>query len=171
MKPSAKRSLSLLLTAVLLIGALIFYTNILKPEYNRIQTLRGELAAKKVLFDDRKVIIDRVKDLLTNYQSAMKLQKDISLALPFTADTAPLFNQIFSHGRNSGLQLQSLGFNQIPPNQDGLGVVQMTLNLRGSYPSLKTFLQLVETNTRVMDVSRLTITGDTYNLTINAYYQ
>ncbi|MDP3901898.1 MAG: type 4a pilus biogenesis protein PilO [bacterium] len=171
MKASSKRSLSLLASAALLIGALVFYANFISPEYDNIQELRGNLAAKTKLFDGQKEIIDRVSDLLSQYQSAARLQEIISLVLPLGADTASLFQQIYSLGQNSGLQMISLSLSQPSSDSSGLGMVRINLGLRGSYNALKSFLQTLETNIRIMDVNHLTIRDDTYNLSVDAYYQ
>ncbi|MDP2695667.1 MAG: type 4a pilus biogenesis protein PilO [bacterium] len=171
MKPSSKRSLSLLASAVLLIGALVFYANFIKSEYDDVQRLRGNLEAKKELFEKQRDIIERVKMLLETYKGSTRLQETISLALPAYEDTASLFQQVFAITQSSGLRMQSFNLSKTPPRGDKLGLIKLNLTFRGSYSALKSLTQSLETNIRVMDISSLDIRGDLYNLSIDTYYQ
>ena len=171
MKSSTKRSLSLLVSAALVIGGLMVYANLVKPEYDAIQKLRGSLIAKTNLFAEQQQIISKVKDLVSQYQGATRLQETISLALPLDEAIAQLFQQVFAISQNSGLQIQSFGLNTGPIDAVGLGNVKLNLNLSGSYASLKSFLQSLETNIRVMDVGQLNFQKDNISLSVDAYYQ
>ena len=179
MKTSTKRILSIFLTGLLFLLALIFYVNLVKPEYADIQNLRASLAARSVLFDEQKEIISNVKNLLSQYESAAQLQETISLAMPLGEGIAELFQQIFALSQLSGLSIQSFNLKTLALKPNNLGTIQLDLRLAGSYGALKTFIRSAETNIRVMDLSNLRIQPagkpeqDLYrhDLTINAYYQ
>lgn len=171
MKASTKRSLSLIGSALLLISAITLYTNAIKPAYQNIQQLRASLIAKTNLFNEQKEIISRVKDLLNQYQSAAKLQETISLALPPDEAVASLFQQIFAISQASGISIQSFGLTAEAIKSNGLGTLKLNLGLKGSYESVKAFLQAIETNIRVMDVSQLTMQKDLHTVSLTTYYQ
>lgn len=179
MKTSSKRILSILLTGLFFLLALIFYVNLVRPEYADIQSLRASLAAKSNLFDEQKEIISNVKNLLSQYESAAQLQETVSLAMPLDEGIAELFQQIFTLSQISSLSIQSFNLKTLALKPNNLGTIQVDLRFVGPYGGLKTFLRSSETNIRVMDLSNLRIqpTGKPeqdfyrYDLTINAYYQ
>ena len=171
MKASTKRSLSLIGSALLLIGAAVLYTSAIKPAYRNIQQLRASLIAKTNLFNEQKEIISRVKALLNQYQSAARLQETISLALPPDEAVAPLFQQVFAISQASGIKIQSFGLTAEAIKPDGLGTLKLNLGLQGSYESLKSFLQSIETNIRVMDVTQLGTQKDLHSVSLTTYYQ
>ena len=56
-------------------------------------------------------------------------------------------------------------------------VVQVSFTLKGSYASIKEYIEALETNVRIMDVKTLAVQGGTegevltYNVVVDAYYQ
>ncbi len=56
-------------------------------------------------------------------------------------------------------------------------MVQITFALGGGYNEIKTYLEAIETNVRIMDVQRLGVQNGVeggalnYNIVVNAYYQ
>lgn len=180
MQQSTKRILSLLLTGVFFVAALVIYANLIRPEYKETQKLRGSLIAKTNLFDEQKQIISQVQNLLAQYQGAAKLQEVVSLALPLDESVSTLFQQIFTISQFNRVAIQSFALRTLAIQPTGLGTVQMELKLSGSYESVKAFLQMLETNVRVMDVSQLAAQSAdplkrkdllSFNTIINAYYQ
>lgn len=155
----------------MLIGAIVLYSSFIKTEYQHVQQLRAMLIAKTNLFDEQKSIIERVKALLAEYKGTAQLQDTISLALPADESVAALFQQLFAISQSSGVQMNSLGLSQDTIRPNGLGAIKLNLLAKGSYESFKAFLRLIETNIRVMDLSKLTIQKDTYNFDITTYYQ
>lgn len=158
-------------SALLLIGAMVLYTNAIKPAYKNIQQLRASFIAKTNLFNEQKEIISRVKNLLNQYQSAARLQETISLALPPDEAVAPLFQQVFAISQASGIKIQSFGLTAEAIKSNGLGILKLNLGLRGTYEALKAFLQAIETNIRVMDVNTLGMQKDLHSVSLTAYYQ
>lgn len=190
MKASTQRALSLLGTALLLIAALAVYVILVAPEYERINVMRGELAARSQVFEEKNSIISRVKDLIAQYQGTARIQDTISFTLPKQENAAAITQQLSGIASVTGVIIQSMSLQPQalrPTRATGggesvkaVGVSEINLRLVGSYESVKTFVQSVETNIRLMDVvsfraevpSRATPgTPITYNLVINAYYQ
>lgn len=188
MKGSTKRFFSIILSALLFVAAIAVYSTFVVPEYERINTLRGQYAGKQQALDNQRLIIGKVNDLLTQYRSIPDLARILSLLLPTTESVSTIFQQIYGISTESGLSIQQFGVNtnvavQSNPNATellkGLGTVQVSLNLVGPYRGVKEFLTLLEKNIRLMDVVTLKVqpvgqaNQDLYffNLVINSYYQ
>lgn len=188
MSASAKRALSLLLSAALLVGALVIYAVLIRPEYAAILRLRGELVSKTNLLQKQQQVMTQVQNLIIQSKGAEKLSESLLLALPAEPDVASVLTQINALSQLSGLTAQSIGLSHLsikslpgkPSFAQGLGTLRLDLRLIGNYGGLKEFLQALETNIRLMDVKSLrletagkTVGEDLFNylLTVDTYYQ
>jgi len=179
MKPRTKRTISLLTSVLFLVSALAIYVNLVQPAYQDVQRLRGTLQAKTNLLARQKTIISQVQNLLAQFKSATQLQETVSLALPNNEASSALFHQIQAIARASNLTLDSIAFNLLSLKSGKLGTIQTTLRLSGNYAGIKTFLNAIETNVRVMDLVNLKLEQSTkpnqdlygYTVALNAYYQ
>lgn len=187
MKSSTKRALSLLLSAALLLVSLVFYATLIRPEYQTAQELRAELASRSVLLVDQSSTIAQVERLISEYQSVSRLEDNFSLALPEEEQVSSLLAQFNAFSQISGLTIQSVNFTYLAlkpaPTKlsfsRGYGTLRLDLKLLGSYNGFKRFLQALETNIRVMDVSGLRVETAgrsdqdlfVYTLSVDTYYQ
>ena len=189
MKASIKRTFSLLVSLALLLGAMLIYSFLIKPEYDFVNELRGTVSAKSDLLTEQQSVISQVQDLLSQFQSSARIQESVSLALPLKEEESGIFAQLQALAQANGLTIEVFGVQGLPtkPTFVGrgktsvvkdLGVLQANLKVSGGYENFKNFLQGVETNIRVMDLASLKIEKDgrvpgrfNYNLVVNAYYQ
>jgi Tfp pilus assembly protein PilO len=163
-------------------------TIFIRPAYGEINALRGDLSSKQETYENQQKIIDEVTVLLQKYESVSNLKDKISLVVPSSEDYATLVNQLGSLARLSNLFLESIQMNPVPQKTStvsGAGALslptlrtlQVNMRLIGSYESLKDFLDKVETNIRIMDPAKISITPGvstgimTYELIVNTYYQ
>ena len=185
-KGSSLRFVSLIASLAILIACLIFYSLLLKPAYNEVNQLRGDLASKSELVKDQRRVVEKVKELLDQYPSLSGPRQTISLAIPNREEYPTLITQVNGLAHAAGLILQSLSlatqtFTQAAtvagPSLPVVGIIQMSLETSGSYQSLKNFIQTLETNIRIMDLVSFSInplsgSGNyNYNLVVNTYYQ
>lgn len=188
MSASTKRALSLLLSSAFLVGALIIYAVFIRPEYETIFRLRGELVSKTNLLQKQQQVMTQVQNLIIQSKGAEKLSESLLLALPAEPDVASVLSQINALSQLSGLAVQSIGLSHLsikslsgkPSFAQGLGTLRLDLRLIGNYGGLKKFLQALETNIRLMDIKALRLeaaskspTEDLFNylLTVDTYYQ
>ncbi len=191
LKSSSKRILTFFLSLALFVGSFVVYGSLLKPEYERVNRLRGELDSKTAFLAKQEEIVSKVQELLMRYEGAKTLQETISFALPANEATAPLFNQVFAIvgnlSRGGPFTLQSFSLGSAPvragaaPGRGGrlskIGTHTINLKAEGSYEALKLFLGAVETNVRLMDVTTLRISPSkagsflTYDIAMSSYYQ
>lgn len=163
MRASTRRLITLLLSFLFLIGAFVVYASFLKPEYASVNVLRGTFASKSNLYDEQKKIIDNIQELLAKYQGATNIQDTVSLALPNARNEDILFYQMLNLAKIANLTLDALGVSggaSLAPGESGgkastalpqIGTVQVNMRVKGSYDDLKRFLQIVETNVRILD--------------------
>ena len=184
MKASTKRVLSLLGTAALFVGALIVYSVFLEPYYESINKLRGELVARKNALESQDAVIKGVKALLAEYEGKARVQDVLDETLPANESAATLVAQIEAITRGAGLSVQALSTQTGPLRKVGttsegaVGTVELSMRLVGSYESFKTFLDWIETNVRLMDITdwraeplaKNNANILVFSVTINAYY-
>lgn len=178
----------MLASLILLIGAIFVYSTLLKPAYDEVNQLRGDLASKSEVLEDQKKVVAKVKELLSQTQTLESAKKAVSLVLPNREEYPTLINQLSSLARTDGLTLESINLSKstfgrtISQSADKtpvVSVLQASLSVKGPYQSLKNFIQKLETNIRVMDLKKITVipgaegSGDnfSYNLVVNVYYQ
>ncbi len=174
-------------TAGLFVGVLVVYALLLRPAYANLNKMRGEFYARQQIFFEQSAIIQKVKDLIAQYQGTVRIQDTVSLTLPTEPESGSIVSQLQSIAGASGIVLQSLSLQMqalraAPDSQQevkSLGVVEISARLIGPYEGFKNFLRGVETNIRLMDVvdvraeilNRNAPNNLSYTAVINAYYQ
>ncbi len=188
MRASTKRIYSFLLALLFLIASFFVYAVFLKPEYKKVNMLRGTLQSKKSVLDTQGKIALKVKELLAQYQGVANLQDTISLALPSSEDLSVLYNQLYAISADSNMFLKNIAVsagalkvsqNAITQGPFKTGTVQVAVSLSGSYEDFRNFLNKIETNIRIMDTYTFSITpalGKSqnqfdFNVVILTYYQ
>ncbi|MDP3881199.1 MAG: hypothetical protein Q8Q32_03415 [bacterium] len=190
MSQASKRILSILLSLAILIAAIVVYSSFVVPAYADVSEMRSEFNAKQEAVDEQREIVNEVENLLSTYLSIPQLEEALSVSVPNSEDLASAFNQIHALAREYGLLVQQFGANSSLPNQlrnlegedsplRNKGVVQIETTLVGSYQSIKSFIEALEINIRIMDIVgvRVRPTAEAgqnsfiATLTINTYYQ
>lgn len=169
---------------LLIIGAGFVLFSLIIPKAQGIQRLRGERAALSAAVAEEQAMLQAATELLNEYQSIQNLQSNLALALPPEEEMTGIVHQLNGMAKASGVLIESLDLQVLPVRSksqqaviEPIGTVQATLVLRGTYESVKAFLDSVETNMRVMDVDSLRVEGGTlgnvltYNVVIKSYYQ
>ncbi len=193
MRSSTKRFLSLLIALSMAGVTVIVYASFLNPIFGEVVELRGRIAANSDLLANQANAVQKFKELLGLYSDQYKaLDKTLSSALPSKEEVPAVVNQIQALSRVSNLALQSVTFKYAamkPTAKAGqftlvkpLGVLNVTMQMAGSYEGMKAFIRAIETNIRVMDVVLLKIDpvrrGDAtvpnlflYTMEVSTYYQ
>lgn len=187
MRASTKRIASFLLSLGFLVGSFVVYGALLKPEYEAVNVLRGELASKDEFLREQEQVVTEVQDLIARYQGARGLGETISLALPREEETASFLHQLTAIARNANLSIQSVGFSAAPLRVSGaasgapaarvkVATIVASVDAVGTYEALKVFLRALETNIRVMDVAELKADPKdpraiAYRIKVEAYHQ
>ncbi len=212
MKQTTKRLSSTLIALLLLVAAFVVFFNLIQPEYTIVEGLRAQEVSEQLLLASEQALVKQVQGIVSSYQSQAAQAQEVSLAMPIGPDTSEALAQIYGIAANSGLTIQNVA---VTSQNSGIGASSSgdttassasstsmaisavikpkgTLTFQvagiGSYGALKTFLQGVETNIRVFDVTGIGISpiaslgGSSssaapqqdlfsYTLTVVAYYQ
>jgi Tfp pilus assembly protein PilO len=199
MKQNSKRFSSMILALLLVVAALIVYFDLLEPAYGSLQMAKGQELSEQQLLSNEKQVVAQVQGLVTSYQSQSGGDQSVNMALPINEDVAGALAQIYGLASANQVSLQSVGISaqevavpavapvsdQIEGAAEGggsivkpVGSISLTMTAQGSYESLKSFLQSLQTNLRLFDVTNITLTKGTsnqdffnYSVTAETYYQ
>ena len=186
MKPSTKRMLFILLAILFLLGAVFVYSSMIRPAYDEIALLRGELASKQGDLIRYQNTVERVMQLLSQFQDAAEVQRQVSLVLPNEPDVGYLTNQIVELSRINGIDLISLStsLNPVRPASNkvvrDIGSMTAEMRLSGSYAGFKALVRQLENNVLLMDIGNIRVEGSDniatlreleYIMTLTSYYQ
>ena|SRR3989344_3402287 len=191
MKLSTKRTGSLLASVLFFILAFVIYINLVSPELDGLTALRGTLRFKTETLERQQTVNEQVKNLIAKFKSVKSLEETIALAIPPEEDIASLVNQVQAIAKSSGVSLSLIGFRITDATGAGrkatttlsgvigYGAIRTTLKVSGTYQAIKSFLRLLETNVRVMDVNSFafrSLSGSGEGLygvdiTVSSYFQ
>jgi Tfp pilus assembly protein PilO len=187
MKASTKRLLALLISATLIFGTLIVYVTLLRPEYDSIQQLRGELRSSKDTYAAQSKAIDYANNLYGKNQADIsQIQGSLALAIPDKQEVASVVYQIQSISALNNISIDSINLDTLPIQQKSTssliknyGILRVSVKLIGTYDSFKNLLSFLENNIRIMDARTLRIyQANTlergifnYELVVDTYYQ
>ncbi|MBN2197890.1 type 4a pilus biogenesis protein PilO [Candidatus Wolfebacteria bacterium] len=187
MRSSGKRIFSILVSILMLIGALFIYATFMKPAYSQIKNLRTEVSSRLDFINKHENYIQEVKKVLNEYQNITEITQTTSLILPINRDIALGLNQINGIAFLNNLSIELLGVQEMaisPSSQlsfiKGVGNLRFNLRLVGSYENFKSFIQAIETNITLIDLVSLKIDpilgggaakNFNYTIILNTYYQ
>lgn len=192
MKYSAKRNLSLVLSGIFLVLALIVFFSMLWPTFTSINELNKKITQERAQYESQNQAVQVAQSIISQYKSLVSVSQTISLSIPKDTEIQNLIAQINNISAQSGLLLQSIGFEEVglnaPVNSKSIienyKTLQLSINLTGNYDSFKTWLSAVENNIRLMDVGAISFAGLStssksasdsslfnFKVTVNVYYQ
>lgn len=184
MKPATKRLFAVLVSLGFLIGAIIFFSSAVAPEYKNIQQLRGEKQSLDAVVGEEERLINTASQLLNEYQNAANLRDNLSLVLPREEALPGMINQIQGIARSTGVTIEGINVENLPLTHseassivEPVGNFKATVRVKGSYEALRSYIQSLETNVRIIDVDSMAVSGGggagplTANLVLRTYYQ
>ncbi|MFA6495152.1 MAG: hypothetical protein WC246_02390 [Candidatus Paceibacterota bacterium] len=165
MKITTQRILFSLSGIVVLVGALCVYTFFIQPEYGTIMSLRGDLASKTDAVSTYRKTIEEVNNLTSNLGNASAQQQRASMILPIGADMPYFSNQIVGIAQQNGVVVDSIDMKQqaqptSATQSDAIRrivTVQATVHVSAGYTQLKSFLQTIQNNVLLMNVSGIDV--------------
>lgn len=188
MKIATKRFLSILISILLLVGALFIYSSLIRPAYSEIKGLRSEVATRLRMIAEYKEAISQIQKVLEDYQDVFQLRETISLILPNNQNLAQAVYQLNGLAGINKLTIDKITSRVLaikpsiyPDLIKGVGTLRISFTLSGNYENFKSFIHNLETNMTLMDLADLKIEpvsrariGENnffYMATIDTYYQ
>jgi len=195
MKETIKRNISLALIILFFISAFIVFFNYTWPSLFKVLDVNNELNAVKKEYAKQSQSLEMAKQIINQYKNLANVSQMLSLTLPKSEEIYNVITQLNKISQNSGLLLQNISIqpssqtssttstNKIESLMSKPQIVTITLNLVGTYESFKTWLEAIETNIRLMDITNINFSGMinqekstnpnifNYSVTLNFYYQ
>ncbi len=168
------------------------------------QLVKGQEESETTLYANEQQVVSKVKSLLTTYQSDASSSQSVAMALPVGPGVSGALAQIYGIATNANVTIQGTQISTqavqavaAPATTVGAaaaagsivkptGTVSFQVTGSASYESFKSFLQELETNIRIFDVTAIslqpaaiaatktqTANADMFNYTITVvtYYQ
>ena len=170
MKQTTKRFTSMIGGLVFFTAALFVYFELIQPAYGDAQSLKAQILGLENFLNTQETAVLKVQNLIAAYKGKNGAQSAVSAALPGREDAAGALAQISGIAEESGIALQAVSVaTNAPSTQPGggaqtsrsaslvkpVGTLVFQAKLVGPYETLKTFLALLETNMRILDVVSL----------------
>jgi Tfp pilus assembly protein PilO len=195
MKESTKRNLSLILIIVFFIVAFVVFFNYTWPALLKVLDANDKLKVVKQNYAKQLQSLQMAKQIIDQYKNLTNVNQTISLTLPKSEEIYNVITQLNKISQNSGLLLQSISLQRSAPTSQTTSTtkteslinkpqtITLTLNLVGTYEAFKTWLEAIETNIRLMDITNINFSGVmsseksttanifNYRVTLNTYYQ
>jgi Tfp pilus assembly protein PilO len=204
MKQETKRLSSIIIAALILAAALVVYFEFIISAYTNVQLVKGQEESETTLYANEQQVVSKVKSLLTTYQSDASSSQSVAMALPVGPNVSGAIAQIYGIATNANVAVQGTQISTqavqavaAPATTVGAaaaagsivkptGTVSFQVTGSGSYESFKSFLQGLETNIRIFDVTAISLqpAADTatktqaantdmfnYTITVVTYYQ
>lgn len=165
MKITTQRILFSFSGIVILICAVVVYSLLIQPAYTTIMDLRGQLAAKTDAVSSYQATIAQVNALSSNLGDVSAQQQRAAMIMPLGPDSPYFSNQIIGVARQSGLTVDAISIRQatqpIATAQSSaikrIGNLEATVQVTGGYSQIKSFLQAIQNNTLLMNISSVAI--------------
>jgi hypothetical protein len=179
MKQENKRLYSIAFAALLVVGALVVYFELIVPAYGDLLNAKSQNQGDVSLYNNEKQIVDEVHKLQTSYQNQTAAIQAVDMALPVGQNLAGGLAQVYGLAGESGVIVQGTTISlqaiqqpvAVPAAASGGGQIQsaalagsikkpagtitFTIIGSGSYEAIKTFLRGLETNVRIFDVQSI----------------
>lgn len=174
------KSKTLIITLLVLACLLVGYFFLL-PLYRKADEVRQLLAQAETEKANLSSAETEMDNFLKEYQSLSGDQKLVDLALPTNdLQLSSLLANLENLAKSSGLSLANLRLREKDTTQKALenaiDYADLDLEASGTYPGLKNFWLLLESNLRIIDVQEINVQVEEndiiqFQLFLRAYYQ
>lgn len=202
MQETTKRTFSLILIIVFFLVSLIVFFNYTWPALLKVLDLNDALKIVKEEYAKQSKSLQLAKEIINQYKNSSNINQMVSLTLPKTDELFNVLAQLDKISNESGILIQSItvktpssSSTSSSPSSSNVSSasqkaslinpvqsISMELSMVGTYESFKTWLNAIETNIRLMDITSINIAGvatsektssNFFNLrvTLNVYYQ
>jgi Tfp pilus assembly protein PilO len=140
--------------------ALFFVWPAVFGSWQEMQALRSALAERQDLQTQRATILANVQTAYAKYQSIVNgpSGRTFTQLVPVKKSTAELVSAFQDMANSSGIQLNEVRMNEAAgAGGDQYKTLTLTLDMGGSYPSLRTFLGSLEQYVRVLNVKSIEV--------------
>ena len=171
MKETAKRNISLILVIVFFGAAMIVFFTLSWPNLTKVFDLNSVLNESKKEYEKQNQSLQLAKSIIEQYKNLNDVNQAVSLTMPKTDEIYNIIVQLNKIAESSGMSIEGLSLKEVINNNElddsnnrqnlvkPYRTISINTSLNGSYESFKTWLELVETNIRLMDVKSVSFEG------------
>lgn len=150
--------------------ALFFFWPAVWGSWEEMLALRQALAERQQLVSDRDRILTNASAEYSKYIAAIGTDtgRNFAQLVPVRKNNAELISAVQDIAQTSGVQMtQILVTEPLPKTGDPYKTLSFSLEMSGTYPSLRTFLTSLEQYVRILNVGSIEISSDktTHKLT------
>lgn len=178
---------------IVFLGAGYFF---IWPQFQNVQDKQESLDAVRADRDAAQTNLEGIRQLLVDYDDKQPDLEELDKSIPSSASVPELLANLENLVQQSSLSITSLNVTlpdliagasgAADDSEQGVGSADLTtitidLGLQGEYPGLKAFLENLENNIRLFDISDVVVSNtevtgpqegsQTYSLKIDTYYQ
>lgn len=156
----------------------ILFWILIMPAYDRVMTLRVALTERNEILINRNAILSNISALTKKYaERATDIQRFASI-VPSQKSAPEIVSSMQALANQNGLQLTTITLSSAN-TQDSNPYRPQSIDMAffGSYPAFKSFLEALEKNIRIIDITSIDAAPTTENSPIigfrlkgNAYY-
>lgn len=161
--------ISLIVPVAILAGG---YFYLLKPKYQSLKGISGLIAGNlKISLQAKKEYFENLSDLEEFYDNLNEEDKEkLEQILPFEKDLPNLFVHFESLVKQSGLKLNSIDFSE-GSVKEIIKILDVKLSLTGGdYLTFKKFLDRLEKDIKIIDITSISFSKEGYDLKFRTYY-
>lgn len=145
------------------------------PTYSQISDLKSAVREREVVFQERKSTIEKIGKFISEYKKKASEVTKLSSVIPAKKSEAELISTLEDISTKTGLQLSTMRITveQGQNNESQYKNMAIEVTFNGSYQSLVSFLEALEKNIRIIDVSTIQISSNqgvlSYKVKANTY--
>src|SRR6266498_2000765 len=142
-----------LVGTILLTGAMFLFWVLDFHTYQKISVFRNAVDERESTVQEYETVLSSVAKMKKEYNQRLTDIRKFSAVIPVNKSSAELVSALENIAAQSGIQLGQITFNTSTPNQElPYKILAVTINARGGYLGLTTFLNALEKNIRLLDV-------------------
>lgn len=182
----------MVVTLVCVIAAFVIFFQFVRPAYLAAQEVRAEVISRENFLESQEAAVAQVQLLIEKYRSDEALHETVSRVIPSTPDVGGALYQLTAIAGTQNIPILSTSA-QTPqlaiakPGRSSstvgvvrpLGIATFQVRYAARYEDIKAFIEKLESNVRLMDVTGVTVTQASGNapgvlsvdMSVATYYQ
>lgn len=143
--------------------ALFFFWPAVYGSWQETSAMRSALSERQQLLDARNAILTNADQEYTKYQAAISgdAGRNFIQLVPVKKNIAELVSAVQDIAQDSGVQLAQVQIAEVKgKDTDPYKTLSLSLEMSGSYPSLRSFLGGLEQYVRILNVGSIQVSSD-----------
>ena len=183
----------MVVTLLCVVAAFVVFFQLVRPAYIAAQEVRAEVISRENFLQSQEEAVAQVKQLIEKYRSDAALQENVSRVIPSKPDVGGALYQITAIAQVQNVQILSttaqtpqLSIAKARARASStvgvvrpLGIATFQVKFAARYDDVKAFIEKLENNVRLMDVTAVTVTQGaatapgmlSVDMSVATYYQ